>query len=104
MPTTHELQVNHVSFQWDVDAGNVTSFGMQSVLFWINPSLYRMLKPLVERCGVEMFRLLVAHESSKGTEEDYHTMVTKLGETFAEGFLAWGAAVSTAPRKRASPK
>ncbi len=96
MATTHEITINEVPIQWDAGAGNLSFFGLPSVLFWINPSLYRMLKPLVEVCGVEMFRLLVAHESSKGTEEDYHTMVTQLGETFGEGFLAWGAAVSSA--------
>ncbi len=96
MTEKHSITLNNVPIAWDVSAGNLSFFGLQSVLFWINPSLYRMLKPLVEICGVEMFRLLVAHESSKGTEEDYHAMVTQLGETFAEGFLAWGAAVSTA--------
>ena len=96
MSSKHEITLNHVPIGWDLEAGELSFFGLQSVLFWLNPSLYRMLKPLVDVCGVELYRLLVALESSKGTEEDYHAMVTQLGETFAEGFLAWGAAVSTA--------
>ena len=96
MSQTHDLVLNQVPIHWDLDAGNLSFFGIPAVLFWLNPSLYRMLKPLVEVCGVEMFRLLVAHESSKGTDEDYNAMVTQLGESFGEGFLAWGKAVSTA--------
>ncbi len=96
MSSKHEITLNNVPIAWDLEAGDLSFFGLQSVLFWLNPSLYRMLKPLVDVCGVELYRLLVALESSKGTEEDYHAMVTQLGETFAEGFLAWGAAVSTA--------
>ncbi|NVB42922.1 STAS domain-containing protein [Pseudenhygromyxa sp. WMMC2535] len=93
---THEVELNQVPIRWELDAGNMSFFGLPAVLFWLNPSLYRMLKPLVENCGEEMFRLLVAHESSKGTAEDYHNMVTQLGSSFDEGFLAWGAAVGTA--------
>lgn len=96
MSDTHEITLNQVPIGWDLEAGNLSFLGIPSVLFWLNPSLYRMLKPLVDHVGVEMFSLLVAYESSKGTEEDYHAMVTQLGETFAEGFLAWGAAVGAA--------
>ncbi|MEZ4383814.1 MAG: STAS domain-containing protein [Nannocystaceae bacterium] len=96
MSDTHEITLNHVPIGWDLKAGNLSFLGISSVLFWLNPSLYRMLKPLVDHIGVEMFGLLVAYESSKGTEEDYHAMVTQLGETFAEGFLAWGQAVGAA--------
>ena len=96
MSNAHEITLNGARIDWDLDTGNMRFFGIPGVLFWLNPSLYRMLKPLVEVCGVQMYRLLVAHESSLGTEADYHAMVTQLGETFAEGFLAWGAAVSAA--------
>jgi len=38
----------------------------------------------------------VAFSASLGTEEDYHAMVNVLGNTFDEGFIKWGEAVSTA--------
>jgi len=55
-----------------------------------------MLRPLADEVGHDLFRLLVAHSASNGTEEDYHAMVTVLGDTFEDGFLKWGAAVSSA--------
>ncbi len=96
MARTHEVTLNQVPIRWDLDAGELSFLGLPSVLLWANPSLYRMLKPLVDHVGIDLFGLMVAHESSKGTAEDYHAMVTQLGSTFAEGFLAWGEAVSTA--------
>jgi rsbT co-antagonist protein RsbR len=92
----HSITLNHVPIEWNLDDGYMTFFGISSVLFWTNPSLYRMLEPLVEETGLDLFRLLVAHSSSHGTDEDYHAMVTQLGSTFEEGFLAWGRAVGAA--------
>jgi len=80
----------------DLDAGLLSFYGIPSALFWLNPSLYRMLAPLIAEVGVELARLLIAYESSQGTKEDYEFMVTKLGPTFSEGFLAWGRAVGVA--------
>lgn len=90
------ITVQDVLIEWLLDEGDLRFFGLSSVLFWTNPSVYRMLAPLVEEVGVEMFRLLVAQSSSLGTDEDHDTMVTKLGATFEEGFLAWGRAVTGA--------
>ncbi|HRI65871.1 MAG TPA: STAS domain-containing protein [Polyangium sp.] len=90
------ITVNNVPIAWDPDAGDVTFFGISSVLFWANPSMFRMLEPLVEEIGVDLFRMLVAHSSSLGTDEDYNSMVTALGKNFQEGFLAWGRAVGAA--------
>lgn len=96
MNDKQSIIVNRVPFVWDHDTSDLTFFGISSVLFWANPSLYRMLAPLVDEIGVDLFRLLVAQSSSIGTDEDYHAMVTVLGSTFEEGFLAWGHAVSAA--------
>ena len=96
MNTTPHININEVDIQWDVDKGTFTFFGIPSALFWINPSLMTMLKPLAEEVGHDLFRLQVAASASLGTEEDYHNMVTVLGSTFEEGFLKWGAAVSSA--------
>ena len=90
------LSINGVPLVWDPPAGDISFFGLSSVLFWVNPSMFRLLEPLVEEIGVDLFRMLVAQSSSLGTDEDYHSMVTVLGSTFTEGFLAWGRAVSTA--------
>ena len=92
----HTVELNRATFDWHLDQGRLSFFGIPSVLFWLDPSLLRMLRPLVEEVGVPLFRLLVASQSSLGTDEDYHAMVTTLGTSFEEGFLAWGKAVSTA--------
>jgi rsbT co-antagonist protein RsbR len=91
-----KITLNHATFEWNLADGDVCFFGISSVLFWANPSLYRMLAPLVDEVGPELFRLLVAYSSSHGTDEDYDAMVTKLGSTFEEGFVAWGRAVGSA--------
>jgi hypothetical protein len=96
MDARSSITINNAPIVWDPAVGDVSFFGISSVLFWANPSMFRMLEPLVEEIGVDLFRMLVAHSSSLGTEEDYHSMVTVLGSTFPEGFLAWGRAVSAA--------
>jgi rsbT co-antagonist protein RsbR len=96
MDSRPSLTVNGVEFVWEPAAGDISFFGISSVLFWANPSLFRMLEPLVEEIGIDLFRMLVAHSSSLGTDEDYNSMVTVLGSSFVEGFLAWGRAVACA--------
>ena len=91
-----EVELHRVPIVWDLDCGNVSFFGIDSALFWTDPSLVRMLLPLVGEVGKDLFRLLVAHSSSIGTEEDYHAMISTLGNHFEEGFLAWGQGVSSA--------
>ena len=84
------------NINWDLNKGNLSFFGIDSALFWTDPSLMYMLAPLAEEVGVDLFRLLVAYSSSLGTKEDYHTMISTLGDTFEKGFLSWGQAVSSA--------
>src|SRR4051794_36818690 len=43
-----ELEVNETSFHWDLDAGTVHTGGRPLVMFWLDPSLLRMLLPLVD--------------------------------------------------------
>jgi anti-anti-sigma regulatory factor len=90
------IRLGSVDIEWDLRRGDLSFFGLDSVLMWTNPSMYRLLCPLVDELGVELFRLLVAHGSSLGTDADYDMMVTKLGRDFVSGFLAWGDAVATA--------
>lgn len=90
------IRLGSVDIAWDLRRGDLSFFGLDSVLFWTNPSMYRLLCPLVDELGVELFRLLVAHGSSLGTDTDYEVMVTKLGHDFVSGFLAWGDAVAAA--------
>ncbi len=91
-----EIELHQVPIVWDLENGNLSFFGIDSALFWTEPSLVHILAPLAEEFGNELFRLLVAYSSSHGTEEDYHAMVSTLGDSFEEGFLAWGKAVSAA--------
>lgn len=90
------IELNKVPIAWDLENSNLSFFGIDSALFWTDPSLIQMLLPLAEEVGNDIFRLLVAHSSSLGTEKDYHAMISTLGNNFKEGFLAWGNAVSTA--------
>jgi anti-anti-sigma regulatory factor len=96
MSSTHSVRINNVDIEWNVERGDLRFFGVDAVLFWTDPSMYRLLAPLVDEIGVELFRVLVAHSSSLGTDTDYEVMVTKLGSDFVSGFLAWGEAVATA--------
>lgn len=96
MGNNREIVLNQVPIEWKLDEGHMTFFGRSAATFWLNPSLFRMLKPLAEEVGFSLFRLLIAHQASHGTEEDYHSMVNELGDSFEEGFLAWGKAVSAA--------
>ncbi|MBL9101069.1 MAG: hypothetical protein JNL82_08935 [Myxococcales bacterium] len=90
------IRLNSVDIEWDLHRGDLSFFGLDSVLFWTNPSMYHLLCPLVDELGADLFRLLVAHGSSLGTDADYDVMVTTLGPDFVSGFLAWGDAVATA--------
>ena len=96
MDHTFHATVQNVPIDIDLQAGTLSFFGLPSALFWLNPSLYRMLAPLIQESGRELAQLLIAYESSQGTKEDYEFMVEKLGPTFEEGFLAWGRAVGVA--------
>jgi rsbT co-antagonist protein RsbR len=96
MAETHSIELNQARFVWQPEAGELSFFGLSSVLFWADPSLRHMLAPLAEELGYPLFRMMIAYHASLGTDADYDAMVTVLGSTFAEGFLAWGRAVATA--------
>lgn len=96
MKSLPQVTIGDVDIQWDIDKGTFIFFGLPSVTFWINPSLMTMLQPLAEEVGYDLFRLQVAASASMGTEEDYHNIVTVLGDSFEEGFLKWGEATAVA--------
>jgi len=96
MENIFRTTLNDVPLEIDLSKGSLLFFGIPAAMFWLDPSLYRMLAPLVQEVGAELARLLIAHESSKGTKEDYEFMVQRLGPTFEEGFMAWGRAVGVA--------
>lgn len=81
---------------WDSKKGNLTFFGIDSALFWTDPSIINMFAPITEEVGKDLFRLLVAYSSSLGTEQDFTAMISTLADNFSDGFLAWGRAVSVA--------
>lgn len=90
------ISINGVDIDWNLEKGSFNFLDIPSTLFWNNPSLLNMFKPLVEELGKEMFCLQVAYSSSLGTDEDYNNMVTQLGGNFEQGFLNWGKAVGAA--------
>lgn len=95
-PETYAVELNRAGIEWHLSEGRLAFFGLPAALFWLKPSLLSMLQPLAEEVGIPLFRTLVAYHASLGTEDDYHAMVTVLGTTFEEGFLAWGRAVGAA--------
>jgi PAS domain S-box-containing protein len=90
------IVVNNVPIEWNEDGKGCTFFGLDAILFWTSPSLVSILAPLRAEIGDELYALIIGYEASKGTFEDYHSMVSTLGQSFEEGFLNWGRAVSTA--------
>ena len=85
-----EIELHKAHIMWDLENGNLSFFGLDSALFWTDPSLIHMLAPIAEELGNDLFRLLVAYSSSLGTKEDFHAMVSTLGNTFKEGFFSMG--------------
>lgn len=92
----YQVDINNMPIRWDLEKGNLSFFGMDSALFWTDPSIVNMLTPMAEEIGKELFRLLIAFSSSLGTEEDSHAMISSLADNFKDGFLAWGQGVSAA--------
>ena len=90
------ITVNRVPIEWHDGGAGFTFFGIEAVIFWQNPSLVTILGPLREALGESFYHALIANEAAKGTYEDYHAMVERLGEDFPSGFLEWGRAVSGA--------
>jgi rsbT co-antagonist protein RsbR len=90
----YSIEVGRKRVEWDLEHGKLMSSGAQAVILWLRPSLLHIHYPLVNELGVQLFRLLIAYHSNLGAELDYRDMVTKLGATFEEGFLAWGEAVA----------
>ncbi len=86
------IELKPFPWRWDLEQGRIYCCDIPWAGFWLNPSLYRMLEPLVREAGVPLFRLLVAHNASLGTDEDY-TLITSRGSTFAEGFPDWAKVV-----------
>lgn len=94
--TKYYIEINKVPISWDTEKGNLSFFGLDSALFWTDPSMVNMLAPIVEELGKDLFRLHVAYTSSLGTDADFNAMISTLADNFKDGFLAWGQAVSTA--------
>ena len=88
----HHLEIKGGQFSWDTEKGGLFFYGIPSVLFWSNPSLLKMLEPLAVEIGYDLFRLMVAHSSSYGTEQDYKNVILAMSNDFREGFSAWGQA------------
>lgn len=90
------IELNNARSDRELEQGRLNFCGMPAALFWLNPTLLRILQPLADETGRPLFRMLIAHSASLDAAEDYHAMITTLGATFEEGFLEWGKAVSAA--------
>lgn len=90
------IELHSARFDWELEQGRLNFLGMPAALFWLSPSLLRMVQPLADETGTPLFRMLIAHSASLGASEDYHAMITTLGATFEEGFVEWGKVVGAA--------
>jgi len=96
LDNARRIVINEVPIEWNAARNRFTFFGIEGIIFWKNPSLLSILRPLREQLGEELFSLLIAYEVSRGTYEDYYQMVEHLGASFEEGFVNWGRAVGGA--------
>ena len=80
----HHLEIKGGQFSWDTEKGGLFFYGIPSVLFWSNPSLLKMLEPLAVEIGYDLFRLMVAHSSSYGTEQDYKNVILAMSNDLSQ--------------------
>lgn len=79
---------------WNGKQGGFQLYGVDAVVMWLNPSLRALLQPLFEELGEDFYSRLIAYEAAKTTYEDYHQMVTVMGQSFETAFRQWGDALS----------
>lgn len=88
------LQHGEDWYRWDVRQSTLAFCDVPSVLLSLDPSLKQLLQPIVEDCGVDLFRLLVAQSASSSTNRDYTLITsTELGD-LRDGFERWSNRVS----------
>ena len=46
------VEISGTPFEWDADAGTLSCFGIPTAMFWLDPSMLRMLQPLVDEVHV----------------------------------------------------
>ena len=91
-PPPHPESVNPL-VRWRGREGMSYS-GIDSILFWLKPSLVSMLRPLKDEIGEDLYFRLIAFEASKGTLEDFQWMMNS--GNFETGFQIWADAVCDA--------
>ncbi|HEY0138122.1 MAG TPA: hypothetical protein VGB85_28745, partial [Nannocystis sp.] len=87
-------EVDGASLTWDLSRGTLNFLGLPSALLWLDPSLRRLIEPLVHEVGAPLYRLLTAHHASLGTDAD-HATIMAAGD-FETGFRGWASAVAVA--------
>ncbi|MGH1487184.1 MAG: putative bifunctional diguanylate cyclase/phosphodiesterase [Cellvibrionaceae bacterium] len=92
----HQVVINDVPIDWDLDKGKLQFFGIDSAMFWTNSSLSLLFLPIVEEIGIELFRLMVANSASEKFQEEYERLTESFSGNFVEGFNAWGGFVGAA--------
>jgi len=90
------IELNDVRFEWNLPDGRMSLHGLDAALFWLDPSLTRLLAPLAEEIGAPLFRLTVAYYASIGTREDYQVFADKVGRHFTDLLPAWARAAAAA--------
>ena len=83
-------------YQWDSQQKKLRFFGKDSIVLWKDPSLLKILDPLIEQLGESFYFLLVAYEASEGAEDNYNYIATRKECNFEQGFALWASVVSSA--------
>ena len=95
MPDHPSIVLKGMTFEWDLEKGNLLCFGQRVAVFSLDPSLRNLLVPLMNELGPDLYRLLVAYESSRDALEDYQAFMKLSDGSPVEAFRLWGEAVST---------
>lgn len=92
------IEVQGVTFKWDVSAGLVEVFDMPALVMWIESTLAGMMQGMQRMVGTERFNLAMHGGGRESIDGDWS--VISASETFEEGFEAlssyavtcgWGA-------------
>ncbi|AKT38803.1 uncharacterized protein CMC5_029490 [Chondromyces crocatus] len=87
------VELDQTMLTWETDSGLLGHHGRRSAMFWLEPSLFQLLAPLVEELGVPLFRLTVAYHASLGARDDHRISIANEGACFPEVLEGWGRSV-----------
>ncbi|MGH1439598.1 MAG: putative bifunctional diguanylate cyclase/phosphodiesterase [Cellvibrionaceae bacterium] len=89
----YHFSLNGSPISWDTETGKMQFLGVDSSIFWLDPSLSCMFSPIVEEIGIDTFRLIAANSTSLGSQHNYEDFFSP-NNAFIEDFEAWSNTVA----------